>query len=515
MGKYNSPGVYSKVTNRSQIASLATDTVFASVFQATRGPKGPRYISDSRELLNLYGNPDQGRALGLWGALEVTKQRGALWVNNISAGDDTTGYLTFEVGEEEPIVGAILDPSGVAFATDDLFRVAAIGPGTFYHGVGVKVLAADATTGLVTLGVYTSSNPNSPVETFTFTLTAGLSPGGVQRFAEDVINGNSMYIVIEVKPTYTTGLPTVSTDIHYFAGASYGAAADAADTVAGWDVFKNTKKYDITVLINGGFADAAVHAGMIEVATYRGDCIALLDLPASALAATAAVTYREDTLLAYSRFGMLLGPRYKIYSPYEDRNIFVPASGGVAAAVAYSDSVKDIWWAFAGQQRGKIPGAVGLEAEWEQADLDLLYPKSINALVNEPGVGVMLLGNRTLLEDDSALWSANVHRLVCALVKSCSGFLKGQLMEQNDDVLGRSIEVALSDICDTVKAGRGLYKYLVQSNAVTTDTDIDNLTRNVEVNIQPTRAAEIIVLNVVLTRTGAEFTVSSITNQSL
>jgi hypothetical protein len=515
MGKYQSPGVYGTVTNQSQMTALATSTTFAVVMQASRGPLGPRYISSSKELLNLFGNPDQDAALAMWAALEITKQRGALWVNNISHGDYVLAHLSWRNDVAAPVAGAALDPWGVAWHADDIFRVAAIGPGTYYNSIGVAVTALDATRGLVTIVVYHVNSPNTVLETFTFTLSSQLSAGGVQRFAEDVVNGNSKYIEIRVNPSFDE-LPILTVTKPYFAGNTAGTAADDSDVTDGWEEFKNTKKYDVTVLVNGGYATVPVHTKMIEVATYRGDALAILDLPATELEAEDAVTWRNDTLILTSRFGYLVGPRYGIYSPYDDRTVFVPISGGVAAAIAYSDSVKDVWWAFAGPNRGKIPNAVSLETEWEQADCDLLYPKSINPVVNEPGIGIMLLGNRTLLQDDSSLWSANVHRLVCALVKSCLAGLRFYLMEQNDDYLGRSIEVSLSEVCETVKSGRGLYRYAVVSNSTNNSpADIDALTRNVQVYLQPTRAAEIIAFEAIITRTGVEFSVTSTTNQPL
>ena len=190
-------------------------------------------------------------------------------------------------------------------------------------------------------------------------------------------------------------------------------------------------------------------------------------------------------------------------------------SGGVAAACCYSDSVKDVWWAFAGANRGVIPNAVGLEVEWESFDLDVMYPKSINAVINEPGVGIMISGNRTLLQDNSALWSVNVQRLVSVIQDSAEQYLKTELFEQNDDVLGRAIETNISTMLRKVQASRGLYRFKVVSDSTNnTGQDIDEGIRNVDVYLQPTRSAEIIVLNTILTRTGADFNISSTTDGS-
>ena len=530
MSKYLSPGVYRKVTNVSQITALATATTFALVTQATRGPLGPRYYGSSRALLNALGNPNQGRSVALWAALEITKRGGGVWVNNIAGAGATTAYSMLAIGGDSgnpmtATAGNAADPSATPWDTDDILRVDAIGPGSYYAGVGYAITAYEADTELFTLSVYHSSNPNAPVETHVFTLRDGLDAGGVQQFAEDVVNGNSLYIRVTVNPAVraeTTPVAPGGTDLTdlsaltYLTGGIDGADATAAEVIAGWDVFTNRKQYDFDVAVNGGDTRDGVRTKIDSVMANRGSGIALLDLVATAKTAQLAIADRETNLLLRSRFSALYGPRYMIYSPYEDRNVYVPASGGVAAAAVYSDSVKDVWWAFAGANRGVIPGAIGLEAEWEQADLDLMYPKSINAIINEPGVGIMLFGNRTLLQDNSALWSVNVQRLVSVVQDSCEAYLKTELFQQNDDVLGRAIETNIGAMLRQVQAGRGLYRWRVVSDATNNSPqDLDELTRNVDVYLQPTRSAEIIVLNTVVTRTGADFGVSSTTDNSV
>jgi phage tail sheath protein FI len=530
MSKYLSPGVYPKVSNISQITALATSTTFATVVQASRGAIGPRYYGTSKSLLNALGNPNQNRSVALWGALAVAKRGGGVWVNNIAGTGATAAYSTISYNPDTagappvPVWSTAaannVNPDGVAFAVNDVIRIEAVGMGSYYAGVGYRIMGYDPITELLTLSVFLSNNANIPVETHVFTLRDGLNAGGVQQFAEDVVNGNSLYINVRVNPAVRTGPSLASFQVSastvYLAGGVDGAAATAAQVIAGWEVFKNRKLYSFNVAINGGDTRVGVRTAIDNVMATRGSGIALLDLDATAKTSAGAVSDREVALLLRSRFSALFGPRYKIYSPYEDRAVFVPASGGAAAAACYSDSVKDVWWAFAGVNRGVVPDAIGLEVEFESFDLDIMYPKSINTLISEQGAGVVVFGNRTLLQDSSSLWSINVQRLVSAVQDSAEAYLRTELFEQNDDALGRAIETNIGSMLRQVKAGRGLYKFAVVSNTTNNSgQDIDEGIRNVAVYLQPTRSAEIIVLDTILTRTGADFNVSSSTDNSV
>src|SRR5690606_36223830 len=138
-----------------------------------------------------------------------------------------------------------------------------------------------------------------------------------------------------------------------------------------------------------------VHQAMISVARERGDAWAVLDAPPDIRTPEALVAYRKT--LPYERWGSLYAPEYTIYSPYTDENVNVPASGAVGAVTAFSDFTKDVWWAPAGPNRGKVPDAIGLPVEFEQEDIELMYPESVNNIVNQDGIGIAIWGQRTLL----------------------------------------------------------------------------------------------------------------------
>jgi len=542
MSKYLAPGVYGNVTNLSQITALASGSTGGIVLQANQGPKGMYYATQVKRLLNRYGNPDSGRAKALWAAMAMIKAGGPVWVNNVSHGDDTTAYVAF-TSEDATLQTPLFDPTAHEFAEGELFIIYAAGPGEFYSTKGVRVSSVAEDGKTFTLQVVDSANTNVPLETFTVSLDKRTTPGGTQTFIENVVNSQSQYIRAMVNPELTglmngtisygqsgatlTGVvvdPTpdvpgindaewegiiqaitpAPNDLIYLSGGTLGSLLTNADVINGWDEMRKVNKYNVNVLLNGGYATLEVHQAMISVARERGDAWAVLDAPPDVRTPEALVAYRKT--LPYERWGSLYAPEYTIYSPYTDENVNVPASGAVGAVTAYSDFTKDVWWAPAGPNRGKVPDAIGLPVEFEQEDIELMYPESVNNIVNQDGIGIAVWGQRTLLQDDSSLWSVNVHRLLCVLMKSMASYLKYSLFEQNDEITREAITATLNQFLEKVKNRRGLYRYkVVCDDSNNTPQDIDELTLNVDVYLQPTRAAEFIALNSILTRTGASF----------
>lgn len=523
MSQYMAPGVYTRVNNISQIATLAASSIFGFVGQAPRGPKGLYYSPSAKALTNRFGFPDAEVNIPLYGAYEIGKVGAGCWFNNITDGTDTTAFAVHDLVSKTGVQKApVFDPKTYVFSASsdslkEAFVVSANGPGPAYTDVGYMIGQA-YDDGSFDLQVFQISSPASPLETFRVSLSKSLNGGGKQQFIEDIINGNSNFIVVRANPAYVNSnpntVPDPSTSIIPLWAApaavpSLGGVIDNSDVIKGWQVYTNAKKIDVNMLVDAGFATKEVHVEMIAIAQKRGDAEAILDFPVGVRTPEARVAYRK-TLAQFNRFGSLWGPRYQIYSTFNDKNVYMPMSIGYASAIAISNKNNPVWFAVAGARRGTIPNALNLEDEFEQADMELMYPQSVNCVVNEPGIGIIADGNRTLLQDNSSLWSLNVHRCVNVVLKSCASFLKYYQYEQNDDVLGRAIETTLDQFLESVVADRGLYRFKVVSDSTNnTPQDIDELTRNVDIYLQPTRAAEIIVLTATITRTGASFDINA------
>ncbi len=158
---------------------------------------------------------------------------------------------------------------------------------------------------------------------------------------------------------------------------------------------------------------------VIGVATSRMDCVAFVspeeldcvsnNVPLTQSVAEAAVLdYRNKQLNKSSSYAFLdSGWKYQ-YDRYSDVYRWVPLNGDVAGIAVRSDENSETWFSPAGFNRGTIRGAVKLSFNPNQSQRDDLYAARVNPVVNFPGQGVTLFGDKTALTTPSSFDRINV-----------------------------------------------------------------------------------------------------------
>src|SRR5690606_33733388 len=121
------------------------------------------------------------------------------------------------------------------------------------------------------------------------------------------------------------------------------------------------------------------------------------------------------------------------YDKYNDKFRWVPLNGDIAGIAARSDSATDPWFSPAGFSRGIVKNVVKLAWNPKQIDRDDLYKLGINPVVSFPSQGVVLYGDKTLLDRPSAFDRINVRRLFIILEKTIARLARAQLFEFNDE----------------------------------------------------------------------------------
>lgn len=162
---------------------------------------------------------------------------------------------------------------------------------------------------------------------------------------------------------------------------------------------------NITLLgIPGRSSSAAVAAAMTTYCevTRSKSMFPVFDPPASQT--TAQIQTYVGTLTS-SEFGALYWPRVTILNPSttvygSSPTITIPPSGPVLGAYARTANSKPggIYQAPAGIEAGLLPGVLGVEMPEvnNEAKRDMIYPVSVNPIVQTSGVGVYIDGARTL-----------------------------------------------------------------------------------------------------------------------
>jgi hypothetical protein len=195
-------------------------------------------------------------------------------------------------------------------------------------------------------------------------------------------------------------------------------------------------------------------------------------------------------------------------------DVAVPASHAVLRGIAYNDQVAYPWFAPAGLTRGALSGISNLglvnsENEFmpmalNQGQRDTLYIDKINPLVNFPGQGLYIWGQKTLYPMDTALDRVNVGRLLAYLRKQFDIIARPFIFEPNDQKTRDRIIAVFNGFLADLYAKRAVYDFLVVCDSTNnTPARIDRNELYIDVAIEPVKAAEFIYIPVRVVNTGA------------
>jgi len=259
-------------------------------------------------------------------------------------------------------------------------------------------------------------------------------PQGDSIYYADVIRAKSNFIywTDHISAGSNWGTDTTSTytavdtiTIDELTGGTDDYATTAGEIEVAYDKFKDTESEDINLVIGGSSSIVAdtstghdTHVTMItSLVEGRKDCVGFVSPYRSATvgvttSAKQASNVRVAADLCPSSSYMVFDSGYMyMYDKYNDTYRHVPLNGSVAGLCANTDNVADAWFSPAGYTRGTIRGAIKLSFNPDKADRDVLYQARVNPVVNFPGQGVTLFGDKTAQTKPSAFDRINVRRL--------------------------------------------------------------------------------------------------------
>lgn len=315
-----------------------------------------------------------------------------------------------------------------------------------------------------------------------------------------------------------TGFPTNGT--YSLTGGDDGLESISDDDFVG-EVDGNTRTglqifaglLDINILMAPGIHSAGVLNEMITICETRGDCMCLIDPPLG-LGVQQVVDWHNgagayaDHDAYNSSYAALYWPWIQVFDAGSNRYIWTPPSGHIAAVYAYTDDVSDPWWAPAGLNRGLLQQATRVEFNAAVGDQEFMYgnQNAVNMIVKFPVDGIAVWGQRTLQRKPTALDRVNVRRLLLYMRKVITTAVKYLVFEPNDPPTWRSFVGLVDPFLKALVSRRGLYAYQVVCDETTNTPDyIDNNEMLARIYIQPVKAAEKILVDAVLTPTGASF----------
>jgi len=267
----------------------------------------------------------------------------------------------------------------------------------------------------------------------------------------------------------------------------------------------------------GGAGDSSsaqdTHVTMItDLVEKRRDCVGFVSpYRAATVNVTSTITQTSNVKDAFddcpSSSYMVFDSAYKyMYDKYNDVYRFVPMNGDTAGLCAFTDRVADAWFSPGGYNRGNVRGAIKLSYNPTKADRDILYRARVNPIVNFPGQGVVLFGDKTALSKPSAFDRINVRRLFLVLEKAIATASKFQLFEFNDEFTRAQFRSLVEPFLRDVQGRRGITDFSVVCDASNnTGFVIDRNEFVADIFIKPARSINFITLNFIATRTGVAF----------
>jgi hypothetical protein len=275
--------------------------------------------------------------------------------------------------------------------------------------------------------------------------------------------------------------------------------------------FDNPEQISITLFSTPGinfFDNLSLVNDTIEmIEVERGDSLYVIDAPD--LVPTDGYAEELSDLLndtgIDSNYSATYGPYIEIYDRDNNINVFIPPTGEILRAIAYTDNKKYPWYAPAGLDRGAI-NAKRTRRILRQAERDTLYANRINTMVYFPLTGVSVFGQKTLQVKDSALDRINVRRLLLELRRLISNIAVRLLFEPNDQKVIDEFLTKVNPIMENVRRERGLFNYEVKPNSeLNTPEAIDRNELYFLIRLQPTPALEFIGIEFSITPSGANF----------
>ena len=268
----------------------------------------------------------------------------------------------------------------------------------------------------------------------------------------------------------------------------------------------NADEYDINMVVTPGVIRTlhpSVVTSVLDMVEARNDCFYIMDTTAAGDTVTTATSQAGniDSNMAATYY-----PWIKTIDVNTNKLITVPPSVLLPGVFAANDRVAAEWFAPAGLNRGGLVGAVSVLNRLTQSEKDDLYEGKVNPIVQFPGQGIVVFGQKTLQDKPSALDRINVRRLLLTVRKYIASTSRYLVFEQNTAETRNRFLNIVNPYLESIQQRQGLYAFKVVMDETNNTPDV--IDRNImkgAIYLQPTKTAEFIQIDFNILPTGASF----------
>ena len=379
-----------------------------------------------------------------------------------------------------------------------------------------------------------SGTKGTVLETYPYVSLASNSKNadGSTAYVKDIVNGRSEYVhFVDFDSDFKNA--NAGTDLTPGTSRSY-ATPDAAtvnyDFDSGvnsssltqgvfstaYDLFDDKDQVEVDFLIAPGLSDSASQKSLVNslagAAIARKDCMvvasphrdAIVNQTSESTITTNITSYANS--LVQSSYIVNDGNYLKVYDKHNDQFIEIPAASSTAGIMALTDRDAAPWFSPAGVRRGQYLGVTSLSYNPGKANRDTLYKAAVNPIVNTPGQGIVLFGDKTGLTRPTAFDRINVRRLFIVLERAIARAAENVLFEFNDEFTRAEFVNVIEPVLRDIKGRRGITDFrIVADETVNTPAVVDRNEFIANIFIKPARSINYVTLNFVAVRTGVDF----------
>ena len=446
----------------------------------------------------------------------MTDPRDAYWGFQSTRGSGSSRFDPSVPGTLRPLSTAVVDdPTGTSatgidgyayiFTLDNIIGEAGT-TGSFFYRSGSRAVA-DGSQGRS----YTAASGG-----YTALLDAGYD-----SFTAPLWGGWDGFNIKLPDPLWNGGMTTAATEKN---SAAYYSLKRAIDTLA------DPEAVELNLITTPGLTNNALTQHIVNVCESRADAMGIIDLPnlylpfsegqysSRSTVKSRIVSTPQQSATALkdrkidSSYGATFYPWVQTRDERTGAAVWIPPSVAMLGVLASSEKKSQIWFAPAGYNRGSLTDHAagmpisGITEKLTSDDRDLLYDAHINPIASFPNSGIVVLGQKTLQEAESALDRINVRRLVIYLKKQISFASTKILFEQNVQTTWNRFTALVEPILANVKSNFGITDYkLILDESTTTPDLIDQNIMYAKIMVKPARSIEFIAIDFVIASTGASF----------
>jgi phage tail sheath protein FI len=276
------------------------------------------------------------------------------------------------------------------------------------------------------------------------------------------------------------------------------------------DIIADPDFIDINMLAIPGVYSSKVVDYAINKIEDRADAFYVIDVSGSTVTA---VVQEVQGRGFDTNYASVYYPSIRVNDDVNGVVKTLPASIPAIGVIAFSDRVSYPWFAPAGLNRaGLSRDTIGFDVlsitdQLKADERDTLYENRINPIARFPDVpqGVVW-GQKTLQLKSSALDRINVRRLMIRAKKLIASAIKFLVFEPNNPQTQTRFRQLVNPILGDIQQKQGLTQFKVVMDETTNTPDL--IDRNIlagKIFLVPTRSAEFISVDFVISKTGATF----------